>query len=435
MKTFSERAKELQEGITAAGTVILADELGPTVRETVFSAPIEPSLYGVQAGQHGGGHGAYFWGVRLPSGYDTTLVNDLVKTYGPPSSEIGGSIWEWRSNTSSGQSLEGVAQKIRWWMLTHGKPLPSQDSSLEALRSEAEAFETEMKDLGITAVSPGFPEKLKTMSTEELRRNRHLLSQRIDSGDIIDAIDKELESREGMGVSAAAEGMLSVGDTVLHRGSYGEGAEAPAVIAGITLADEKGGSEGVAVDRMNWNLVPEWAVVDLADAGGWAYGRQIKPMPVDYKVAAKKPSRGDLEQAAMAVFSPDEQALYRQMSLVSGLQKFGADADPAMVQRMKDDGLVTIEVYEGIPLDPELTAAGRELFQRLWAKVLGHLGIAAGMTKPMAWVKKGLRRGIAQEKDPGCWPAERLFDQPDLYHKNLNTIQDTPPQSGVSTIG
>ena len=244
------------------------------------------------------------------------------------------------------------------------------------------------------------------------------------------------EQEGGPQLKAAKEDLLSVGDTVLHRGSYGQDAEAPAVIEAITLADEKGGSEGVAVKHMNWDLVPEWAVVDLANAGGWAYGHQIKPMPADYKVAAAaKPSRAALEQAAKAVLSPDEQALYRQMSLVSGLQKFGADASPEMVQKMKAEGLVDVEVYQGIPMDPYLTPRGQEAFNSMWARVLQKAGIQAGLAKPMAWMRRGKRAGIAQDRDPGCWPQERLFDQPDLYHKNLNTIQDTPPQSGVSTIG
>lgn len=586
---------------------IKAEDFPPTVREKVSTAPIVPEHYGVMAGEHAGGHGAYFWGIQLPKGYDSSLVNTLVKTFGLPTNETAGR-WEWRSNTASGMHLETAAKIVRWWMLVHGQPLPPEDKNLEAMRTEAMEFEKEMRSLGVSAglafntwldtfisekgidleetfevegpsgmnfipygviiehmkiappqeqaaikdtmvkldfknadirgflrhlgkaiaasrltaeyetgmgytrykgfnpkkpVSPsnyggeGYDSRMALLTEEERKILKELEEKegrgvqggkegwviqsekgsflsfnfnastnemepqwvqsrdraytwpsqaeaedvfyRVQSTGAFDKIG-EAETRwpsvikASKGIVAAAEGMLSVGDTVLWRGSYGRGMEEPAKIESITLADQPGGSDGVEVQRVNWSLVPEWVTVGLADNKGWAYGYQLKPMPADYKVeAARKPSRAKLEQAAREVLTPEEQALYRQLTVVDALHQFGKDATPEMIARMKQEGLIRVEVYQGIPLDPYLTPAGQAVMDQMYQKVLNTLQVAAGMAKPGKGFKEGLRRGISQQKDPGAWP-DRLFDMPGIYKKDLGTIQDQPPQSGVSTV-
>ncbi len=72
--------------------------------------------------------------------------------------------------------------------------------------------------------------------------------------------------------------LLKRNDEVLWAASWGTEPQKKATVTEITLLDYKGAKDdGVEVEQINWELVPEWVVVTL-DNGHWAYGYQLEPL-------------------------------------------------------------------------------------------------------------------------------------------------------------
>lgn len=67
--------------------------------------------------------------------------------------------------------------------------------------------------------------------------------------------------------------VLSVGDTVEWRGSFGRGLPALAQVTGIVV----GGKGGTNVPAVPWSAVEDREVVVDLSNGHWAYGFQIAP--------------------------------------------------------------------------------------------------------------------------------------------------------------
>lgn len=72
--------------------------------------------------------------------------------------------------------------------------------------------------------------------------------------------------------------MLTVGDTVLWRGSWGNDAPRTAVVTAIERTEDAHAKYGADVDAIAWYHVRlGYAVVSL-DNGHWAYGSQLEPV-------------------------------------------------------------------------------------------------------------------------------------------------------------
>jgi hypothetical protein len=74
------------------------------------------------------------------------------------------------------------------------------------------------------------------------------------------------------------KGIVSVGDTVLWRGGFGEDPDVPAQIQGIEI-NTRGSKNGDSVDSAPWSAMRrDNAVITLSNSH-WCYGNQISPDP------------------------------------------------------------------------------------------------------------------------------------------------------------
>ena len=80
-------------------------------------------------------------------------------------------------------------------------------------------------------------------------------------------------------MTAAAAGLLSVGDEVIWRHSWGTAIPASARVTGILVCSAPGSKYGEEVKAVAWARVEshERAVIVDLDSGNWAWGFQVRP--------------------------------------------------------------------------------------------------------------------------------------------------------------
>ena len=70
------------------------------------------------------------------------------------------------------------------------------------------------------------------------------------------------------------ENILTVGDDVMWRGSWGKDTPKQVQVIGIEVNCER--KHGDSVSNVKWSKVDSRSVVVDLDCGNWAYGTQIK---------------------------------------------------------------------------------------------------------------------------------------------------------------
>lgn len=72
--------------------------------------------------------------------------------------------------------------------------------------------------------------------------------------------------------------MLTIGDQVMWRGSWGSDAPLLAIVTDIERTHEQHGKYGDTVDSLPWSVVRDGFAVVTLENGHWAYGYQLEPV-------------------------------------------------------------------------------------------------------------------------------------------------------------
>ena len=76
--------------------------------------------------------------------------------------------------------------------------------------------------------------------------------------------------------------ILKINDKVSWVGAWGNDQPKEVTVKSIEFLTEKRNKNSTTeesfIDAINWELVPDWCIVDFTENEHWAYGYQIKPL-------------------------------------------------------------------------------------------------------------------------------------------------------------
>lgn len=115
------------------------------------------------------------------------------------------------------------------------------------------------------------------ITTDNLPNGIHLDMEQGTVNQFITNLSDYMGDDENARIEVGYHPPLKVGDTVMWRGAWGTGPEAPAVIESIDYVEEEGEKCGVGVDSISWVDVRAGHCVVTLTNGHWAYGHQLSP--------------------------------------------------------------------------------------------------------------------------------------------------------------
>ena len=91
-------------------------------------------------------------------------------------------------------------------------------------------------------------------------------------------LDKTYAQCYNIGIMDTQSPTLSIGDTVMWRGSFGNAEPVKAVVKGVAITVLTRQKHGIDCESVRWvDVLNNKVIIDLEN-GHWAYGEQIRPL-------------------------------------------------------------------------------------------------------------------------------------------------------------